>query len=292
MNSASSFKSRSSSPAQPTVPTPPWLLSPLPSFSDSEQDKSAIPSAQNVSEAPLPTIVPASLPSPRRGMKPASFVPEPMMSDPKVILRGVTEADFDTDSPAPESGCARSVSPPDEPEPDRLQATGLFHGTMQPLGPLTCTTLTSHDALMLRCQLHHDPHRLQVLGNVLRSMQELKMPNHDVVWNLLVVTEGGYNCPFPQCPRHEEGWTRADRTRAHIYADHLLIRYKCSQCNSYFKREQDFNIHVASHDKQPAFECTVCNKSFPKKFNLNRHLRQIHDQRPVIKIRQVAPGTK
>ena len=74
-----------------------------------------------------------------------------------------------------------------------------------------------------------------------------------------------------------------------------------SRSNSYFKREQDFNIHVASHDKQPAFECVLwyvwctsdrlflprfSSKSFPKKFNLNRHLRQIHDQKPVTKVRQ------
>jgi len=100
---------------------------------------------------------------------------------------------------------------------------------MQTLGPLTCTTLSPQDAMTLRCQLGHDPHRLNVLGNILKSMTDLMMPNHDMVWNLLVVTEGGYNCPFPQCSRHRDGWSRADRTRAHIYADHLLIRYKCDK---------------------------------------------------------------
>ncbi|KAG8832241.1 hypothetical protein FRC17_001689 [Serendipita sp. 399] len=138
MNPISPAKSRSCSPALPSVPTPPWLLSPLPTVSDSEQDQKASFSTVTTSEAPLPTLVPASLPPPRRGARHVPYVPEPLESDPKVILREVTEADFDTDSPTAESGFARSVSPPDEPESDRLQATGLFHGVMQPLGPLTC----------------------------------------------------------------------------------------------------------------------------------------------------------
>ncbi|CAG7846404.1 SubName: Full=Uncharacterized protein {ECO:0000313/EMBL:CCA70576.1} [Serendipita indica DSM 11827] len=276
--------SRNSSPAPPTIPTPPWLHSPLPSQSGSEHDNSIITTPHPAPEPAPPSATPVT----PAGIKNTIMRADPQFaktSDPGLLLRGVGPDDFDgTPPPRAEAfqSRARSMSPPEE-DLEVLQAAGVVNGTMVPLGPLTCTTLSLHDAMMLRMQLQHDTHRLNVLGEVLKSMQELKMPHHDMVWNLLLVTEGGYNCPFPQCSRHQEGWTRADRTRAHIYADHLLIRYKCDKCNSYFKREQDFNIHVASHDKQPAFECPVCNKSFPKKFNLNRHLRQIHDYKPTTK---------
>lgn len=264
----------------PSIPTPPWLASPLPKLSASEREYTSI---RSTSDAP----------DDNSAATPVSFAR--YTSSAQDML--ATQREYDSATvlgmaDAPPSRF-RSMSPP-EMEPDR-EMDDEKNGTpetpnpgtaMQTLGPLTCTTLSPHDAMTLRCQLGHDPHRLNVLGNILKSMTDLMMPNHDMVWNLLVVTEGGYNCPFPQCARHRDGWSRADRTRAHIYADHLLIRYKCDKCNSYFKREQDFNIHVASHDKQPAFECTLCSKSFPKKFNLNRHLRQIHDQKPVTKVRQ------
>ena len=223
-------ESRDASPAPPTIPTPPWLHSPLPSQSGSEHDNSVVSTAQPV---PDPT------PSPTTPIAPPGIETTIMRADaqfaqtsePGLLLRGVGPDDFDG-TPPPQSEAfqprARSMSPPEE-DLEVLQAAGVVNGTMQALGPLTCTTLSLHDAMMLRMQLQHDTHRLNVLGEVLKSMQELKMPHHDMVWNLLLVTEGGYNCPFPQCSRHQEGWTRADRTRAHIYADHLLIRYKCDK---------------------------------------------------------------
>lgn len=268
-----------STPPLPSVPTPPWLTTSLPPQTNSEKDveqQSSLPSPPNAIRLP-----------PIRASLPQIDLPLPSSSTLYLSSQSFVAPPRGTLISAPpfQPTRFRSASPPELPNEDIRQdlVPSSSNNNLQHLGPLTCTTLTQADALLLREQLKHDVNRLAVLGHILKSMQELKMPNHDTVWNLLIVTEGGYNCPFPDCPRHKDGWTRADRTRAHIYADHLMIRYKCDKCNSYFKREQDFNIHVASHDKQPAFECSLCSKTFPKKFNLNRHLRQIHDQRPPIK---------
>jgi len=217
----------------PTIPTPPWLASPLPKLSASEREYTSI---RSTSDAPDDSAAPPPGPFTRYTSSAQDMLSMQRGYDSATVL-GMAD---------PPQTRFRSMSPP-EMEPDKemdeehneTPETPNPGTAMQVLGPLTCTTLSAHDAMTLRCQLQHDPHRLNVLGNILKSMTDLMMPNHDMVWNLLVVTEGGYNCPFPHCPRHRDGWSRADRTRAHIYADHLLIRYKCDKwyvraftCNS------------------------------------------------------------
>jgi hypothetical protein len=207
----------------PSIPTPPWLTSPLPSLAGPDRDYST---PLTVRTTPTPSMIRAGAPN----ITVSKYYRARVAAQPTSIFAKTTPA-VETSPLASPSSRVRSMSPP---EMDREQITDdpLLRGnssTLQTLGPLTCTTLSVHDALMLRCQLHHDPNRLNVLINILKSMAELMMPNHDMVWNLLVVTEGGYNCPFPACARHRDGWTRADRTRAHIYADHLMIRYKCDK---------------------------------------------------------------
>jgi hypothetical protein len=267
-SSSSGAEWQPSTPPLPSVPTPPWLSTSLPPQTSSREEgeqQSSVPSPPNGIRLPpirasLPQI---DLPLPSSS---SLYLPSQSFAAPP---RGALIS-----APPFQPTRFRSASPPEMPNEDIRQdlVSSNNHSNLQHLGPLTCTTLTQADAMLLREQLKHDINRLAVLGHILKSMQELKMPNHDTVWNLLIVTEGGYNCPFPDCPRHKDGWTRADRTRAHIYADHLMIRYKCDKwcvltrvfappltmsSNSYFKREQDFNIHVASHDKQPAFECSL-----------------------------------
>jgi hypothetical protein len=208
----------------PSIPTPPWLASPLPKLSASEREYTSI---RSTSDAPDDTT--AYPPGPfarytssaqdmltmqQRGYDSATVLG--MADPPKPRFRSASPPEMDLDE-----GDDQTNDTPETPNPGTA---------MQTLGPLTCTTLSTQDAFALRQQLEHDSHRLHVLGNILKSMTtDLRMPNHDMVWNLLVVTEGGYNCPFPQCSRHRDGWSRADRTRAHIYADHLLIRYKCDK---------------------------------------------------------------
>jgi hypothetical protein len=206
----------------PSIPTPPWLASPLPKLSASEREYTSIRSTSdapddNTTHPPGPfaryTSSAQDMLTMQRGYDSATVLGMAEPSKPRFRSMSPPEMDLD-------EGDDQTNDTPETPNPGTA---------MQTLGPLTCTTLSAHDAMNLRCQLGHDPHRLNVLGNILKSMTDLMMPNHDMVWNLLVVTEGGYNCPFPHCSRHRDGWSRADRTRAHIYADHLLIRYKCDK---------------------------------------------------------------
>lgn len=231
---------RSDSRTPPSIPTPPWLSSPLPSQSGSDHGHSTAVSADSTpsttrtgsySKYYRSRMAEKSQTTHTNAIPPLPPPPPPaMVDDGPEATTGVTGDGVAT---SPRSiPRVRSMSPPElEKEVPQEARSHARPGssTLQALGPLTCTTLSVHDALMLRCQLYHDPNRLNVLINILKSMADLMMPNHDMVWNLLVVTEGGYNCPFPSCARHRDGWTRADRTRAHIYADHLMIRYKCDR---------------------------------------------------------------
>ena len=87
-------------------------------------------------------------------------------------------------------------------------------------------------------------------------------------------------------PRFECGICHKRFGTKRILKDHTVIHsedrpFRCSQCDSSFKRKGDLTKHIRSvHHKEKRFHCDHCSKGFFKKGDLIKHLRVHTGERP------------
>ncbi|KAM3134547.1 hypothetical protein pb186bvf_013361 [Paramecium bursaria] len=95
--------------------------------------------------------------------------------------------------------------------------------------------------------------------------------------------EQEYNC---ECGAH---FRKKSKLQRHYNETHLnLKQFVCEICNKAFKRSQHLKRHQLSHTQERPYKCEIlnCPQSFNCKHHLKRHIKLIHEQKPIFECQQ------
>ena len=56
-------------------------------------------------------------------------------------------------------------------------------------------------------------------------------------------------------------------------------RFECEECDRYYRRRSDLNIHRRLHRGERSFKCSICHEAYHSSSNLSSHMRSKHRYR-------------
>ena len=85
-----------------------------------------------------------------------------------------------------------------------------------------------------------------------------------------------------QCPFCDKWFTQPGNLKMHTDSVHEKKKpFECEICHKEFSAKRAFQDHLASHSDKKEKICSECKKEFKTQTKLNRHIKTVHNKKPM-----------